>query len=293
VNDTSAASGGRGDTQFRHFVLTRFNVRNRYYTGDPEENWLLRRLDLFQRFTVPSFAAQSQKDFRWLVLIDSESPAWFREALDAIGRGLLEAVDVAGSFTAEVAADLVAERLDRPFVMTTRVDNDDAVAVDFIETIQRAFVPVDKQFINLVDGAQLAGSRVYRRPYTQNPFVTLAERAEDERPAGVFVTRHYEVGTYAPVVNIRSGHPMWLQVVHSGNVLNELVGLRTRARRVAPWFGCHLSDEDRLVEFSTDFARGAGRIGVRLAARPHRLVELGRALMARPARRLRPTRVTS
>ena len=159
----------RDDKQFRHFVLTRFNVRNRYYSGDPGDEWLTQRLELFRRFTVPSFAAQTETDFRWLVLIDSESPAWFREALEAVGRGLFEAVEVVGPFTSDVAADAVAQRLDRPFVLTARVNNDDAVATDFVETIQRAFVPVDKQFVNLVDASRGSGSTAVPTPRTPSP----------------------------------------------------------------------------------------------------------------------------
>lgn len=273
------------DSRFDHLVLTRFNVRGRYYRGDPGDDWLRYRLGLFERFTVRSFAGQSVREFRWLVLIDSESPEWFRERLTAIGEGLFEAVDVNGAFNAAAATHAVAPRVTAPFVLTTRVDNDDAVARDFVETIQRAFVPGDAHFINLVDGAQLSAGKVYRRPYTQNPFITLAEPVGSARPATVFVRRHFETIQYAPVLNVRSGHPLWIQVVHGGNALTELVGLRTRAAAVAPWFDCAIPSADRPLEFSVDFSRGAIRIMRRLASAPHRVVELGRTLAAKPAGR--------
>ncbi|KHL01228.1 hypothetical protein LK10_17610 [Sinomonas humi] len=274
------------DLRSTHFILTRFNVRGRYYRGDPGDEWLRRRLELFARYTLPSFRAQSVRDFRWLVLIDSESPHWFRAKLAELSLGSYEVVEVEGAFDALAAGRIVRERLATPFVLTTRVDNDDAVARDFVETIQRAAVSPEQRFINLVDGAQLGPKGVYQRPYTQNPFITLVEGARNQLPATVFVKRHFEASKYAPVLNLRSSHPMWLQVVHGGNVLTELVGLRMKARRLTPWFGCEIPCGDGPFEFALDFTLGAARIAGRLVGGPHRLVELGRALAARPAQRL-------
>lgn len=82
--------------------------------------------------------------------------------------------------------------------------------------------------------SQYAGNRLYLRPYTKNPFSSLIETPADGLPATVFVEHHYRIDDYAPVQNVKTRHPMWLQVVHGGNVLNEIVGLRTTARRIAP-----------------------------------------------------------
>ncbi|ASN51487.1 glycosyltransferase [Sinomonas sp. R1AF57] len=282
---TSEPAGSNAGATFEHFVLTRFNVRNRYYAGNPGDIWLRSRLALFEKYTAASFGAQTVKDFRWLVLVDSESPQWFRAELGVLGRELFEIVDIKGAFNAQAAAGVVASRLRTPFILTTRVDNDDAVARDFIESIQRAWRPVHQPyFINLVKGAQLADGRVYRRPYTQNPFVTLSEPRSADGLATVFVRRHYEVQAYAPVTNVGSDHPLWLQVIHGGNVLTELVGMRTRARAVEPWFACDLGARDRPLEFAREVMSGTARIALRLALKPRRVVNLGRALVARPIR---------
>ena len=269
---------------FRHLVLTRFNVRGRYHTGDPGDDWLRGRLELFDRFTVPSFAVQTCRDFRWLLLCDAESRAWFSHEVELRGPWVFEPVWVSGACYASFAVLIVAAHADAPVVLSTRVDNDDAVAADFIATIQAEAAGPYPRFINLVDGAQLAGARFYRRPYTQNPFVTLAEDADSASPSSVFVKRHFEVAAHAPVDNVRTSHPMWLQVVHGGNVLTDIVGLRMPARSVAPWFGCDLPSADTPSDFARDFALGAARIAARLVRRPHRLLELGRAVAARAAR---------
>src|SRR6478735_10278904 len=60
-----------------HFILTRFNVKNFYHCEEPTDEWLKGRLDLFRTYCLPSFEGQTNKNFRWLVFVDSESPEWF------------------------------------------------------------------------------------------------------------------------------------------------------------------------------------------------------------------------
>ena len=43
----------------RHVILTRFNVRLTADAQLPCETWLRHRIELFERFTAPSIAAQS------------------------------------------------------------------------------------------------------------------------------------------------------------------------------------------------------------------------------------------
>ncbi|MDR6685085.1 hypothetical protein J2Y41_000638 [Arthrobacter sp. 1088] len=99
----------------------------------------------------------------------------------------------------------------------------------------------------------------------------------------MFVEHHYRIDAYAPVLNARTAHPMWLQVIHGGNVLNEVVGLRTSARRIAPHFSVSLDVDDRFVSRSVDRILGAWRILLRLLRKPSRLRDLAKTLVARKA----------
>lgn len=275
---------GRMATTADHFLLTRFNVRSFYHAAEPTDEWLQNRLDLFEGYCLPSVKAQTDRDFTWLVFLDHLSPAWFRGCIEELARDAFVPVYVEGAFTAETVSSAIRERSEAPYVLTTRLDNDDAIARDFIGAIQQCFDGQDFEFINLVNGAQYAAGKAYLRPYTKNPFLTLIEKAVEAPPSTVFVEHHYRVDERGPVRNVRTSHPMWLQVIHGGNVLNDVVGLRVPGKALAGHFGCGLEFEDGFPGLALDLVRDTARIVLRLAKKPGRVGELFKTLVAgRPA----------
>jgi len=160
------------------------------------------------------------------------------------------------------------------------VDNDDAVARDFVEVIQSCFTNQAFEFINLVHGAQFAQRKTYLRPYTKNPFISLIERPDSSAPSTVFVTHHYRVQEKGTIRNIRTSHPMWLQVVHGGNILNEVVGLRIPGTTISRHFECELSFQDGFLDLSLGFLGGLGRIAIRFMRKPARVIEAVKVLRA-------------
>src|SRR5208282_1904259 len=69
------------DHSFSHVLLTRFNVRLSSPETPPSDDWIAHRLDLFQRYCVPSVASQTVQDFRWIVLIDSRTSMATRKTI--------------------------------------------------------------------------------------------------------------------------------------------------------------------------------------------------------------------
>ena len=70
---------------FSHLLLTRFNVRMGLADALVlDESWLDHRLDLFRRFTVPTVAAQTEPNFRWLLFLDRDTPAAFLARLEQL-----------------------------------------------------------------------------------------------------------------------------------------------------------------------------------------------------------------
>ncbi|SDB82461.1 Putative rhamnosyl transferase [Raineyella antarctica] len=259
--------------RYDHFLVTRFNVRSFYHSGEPTEAWLRERLELFLTFCLPSVAGQSSGRFTWLVFFDDQTPAWFRELVEARSGKVFEAVYVTGYFDHHTVSREVGLRATAPFIITTRLDNDDALSRDFISVIQQQFAEQDFQFINLTSGAQFADGRYYLRPYTKNPFLSLIERNEGDLRT-VMVEHHYRIDQAGPVRNVRTWHPQWLQIVHGGNVLNEIVGLRVPARSVTPYFCGDLPQQDAWGDLLTGMLATSLRIALRLLRKPQRLREL-------------------
>ncbi|MBY8850425.1 putative rhamnosyl transferase, partial [Saccharothrix sp. MB29] len=68
-----------------HVVLTRFNLPSvgAESVVRAQEGWLTKRVGLFERYCLPSVAAQTSSDFRWLIYFDPESPQWLKDRIAA------------------------------------------------------------------------------------------------------------------------------------------------------------------------------------------------------------------
>ncbi|MEG3807302.1 glycosyltransferase, partial [Aerococcus mictus] len=96
------------------------------------------RVKLFNKYCLPSILAQTSKSFRWLIYFDPASPAWL---LDLIKEHQAKGYYVA-KFREEVPreilmADMAGLFPDRhAILLTTSLDNDDALAIDFVARLQ-------------------------------------------------------------------------------------------------------------------------------------------------------------
>lgn len=213
-----------------HVLLTRFNLP----TGGVEarirasESWLANRWQLFERYCAPSVAAQTADDFDWVIYFDPQSPAWLKRAIAPyVERGLFTALFRAEAPREVLVADLRGiVRHGDGMLLTTNVDNDDGLAVDFLQRVRDAVRFDDQRAIYLVNGLIKSDDAVYLRRDERNAFCSVAEPWTDPRTC--WDDWHIMLGRSMPVVEI-GGAPGWLQVIHGQNVSN-----RVRGRLVSP-----------------------------------------------------------
>jgi hypothetical protein len=213
--------------EFTHIVLTRFNVAIDYASTVKglDTAWLRKRLKLFDRYCVRSVAKQRNAEFEWFVFCNADSPTWFKQAMEEYGRPL-RVVYVRGVATDQVIAQKVRESgcVASPYLITTRIDNDDAMASGHLSIVQEAFQNQEREFITFPFGLQLYRGHLYNTYYPYNPFLSLIERV---RTDGSFTTvlcvPHPEVCSAGRVRRLWSP-PQWLQVLHTDNVGNTLQG---------------------------------------------------------------------
>ncbi|MHC4949224.1 MAG: glycosyltransferase [Planctomycetota bacterium] len=254
---------------FGHFLLTRFNVRTRFAEGAPvcEPAWLDARFDLFERFCLPSVRAQTVAGFRWLCFFDAGTPDAFRARIDRCAEGdAFEAVFVEGAFGPERILEAVRTRV-RPgatHVITSRLDNDDAISRDYVEQVQATFRGQDVEVVNLAAGYCWHRGRIYLRRVPRGPFVSLVERVAGLRT--IHGGRHADAATLGPVRQL-DDRPSWIQVIHGGNVSNRLRGERRPIGELG----------DRFALGFDPAARGESRLGLALArlGRPLRRLARG------------------
>ena len=213
--------------EFTHLLLTRFNTSIGFAPSAKglDEEWLVARLLLFERYCLPSVAAQRGATFRWLVLCDAASPTWFKEKMSSYGE-LFLLLYIEGPATDEAIARSVAATglVTRPYLITTRLDNDDAIGRDHLRLVQREFKGQDREFLFFPIGLQLYREQLYHCYWKSNPFLSLVERVRgDGSFTTVMCVEHHRVRTAGKVRSILSA-PQWLQVLHGSNLLNTLRG---------------------------------------------------------------------
>ena len=74
---------------FQHYIITRFNLpvfngglRDGASINNLGSKYLGARFEIFQKYTYPSIRNQTCQDFKWLVLMDEDTPIEFKKVLD-------------------------------------------------------------------------------------------------------------------------------------------------------------------------------------------------------------------
>jgi hypothetical protein len=217
-----------GPAPFQHVVLTVFNVRLHFGgNAPPGEDWLRHRFRLFEELCLPSMRAQRNQQFTWLVLFDAGTPAVYRERI----AGYAAWRNFVPCFTDQVMSvetfaamkkDLVARHIPpADYLITSTLDNDDALHEAYLDTVQRQFEAQPYEFIYITHGFALDYTRrkLYRKDDPTSPFVSLIERMEGWTT--VWLASHRELARYGPVRQVET-EPLWLQVIHGRNVINSI-----------------------------------------------------------------------
>lgn len=215
---------------FNHIILTRFNVKinkkDRNHNLYLDASWLQERFNAFENFCYPSIRAQTNKDFKWIVFFDVDTPKLFKEKIVSY-KDCKEFTPVFvnciyndnEAIPAEAKSKVLNElEVPQDFMLTTRLDSDDAIGKDFVKIVQNNFIEENGVSLNLVYGYVLYEKKLYLRRYDQgNPFISLVEKLENFK--GAFQKSHqhlYEIGL---MKNIKlKSKPSWLQVCHKENI---------------------------------------------------------------------------
>ena len=222
--------------RFEHFVVTRFNiglwadpkVDIRGRAIDPEQ-WMSHRIALFRGICCRSLAAQEEKCFRWVILLDAcTSPRDVRSIIAAAQRTasivpvLVDSSRPRIRELQRVISALVSTRAE--YVITTRLDNDDALARRAIAYVQACFAGQSKQLVVFPRGFRWCAGRLYRawEDYDGNAFKSLVEK----KTADVLCTVYEHAcgsGGWTHVLTLHV-EPTWLATVHGFNLFNHIEG---------------------------------------------------------------------
>lgn len=248
------------DVSLAHVVLTRFNVRMfRDQSGIDSRaalaSWVQDRTRIFIDVCLPGMVRQTRVPDLWLIGVDGLHQdlveplaevcapySWIRLVPQAEGQDANEAMQEPlrssdwSAFT---------------HVVTTRLDCDDALAVDYLQsadTYARSVLagpePPQDFWVSFPLGAQLVGTEFSLYIHNRSHFLSRVTSADQAAQGGsVLDVPHSRIFRHpAPVYTPMTSTPMWVQNVHGGNVLNganpEALSLGP-SHQVAALFGWH------------------------------------------------------
>ena len=223
---------------FAHYLITRFDVATGYGgRTHPGEKWLERRIELFEEFTLPSVRGQTAEDFTWLVFFAPDPPDFLADSIEAWARwSAFVPCYVPAMNTGAEAREAIAAHVEPgpSHLITTRLDNDDALCRDYLAGVQSAFGGQELVFVNcrhgvVMDTCRRVFSLVTRRA---NQFVSCIEAFGDE-PTTVMAANHSAVGSLAPVIELDTPES-WLHVEHGGNVSKRRAGFEIGTHMLEP-----------------------------------------------------------
>lgn len=222
---------------FEHFVITRFNLKlenhfNKDKNGNPTltDNWLRHRFELFEKYCFPSLIAQSCKQFYWLLLLDTNTPPEYKMKIETyqnifpnlyplfLETGKIDYIRKTLIDTIHLLSDKKAT-----FLITTRIDNDDAFHRNMIEEVQSYFVKNKvESFLNYNYGIQYDVKEDYavKIRYEKNHFSSRLEMMKPNLETVIFHD-HTQIDRFAKVQSVENKKkPMWIEVIHESNVSN-------------------------------------------------------------------------
>jgi hypothetical protein len=271
--------------EFRHFVLTRFDVNLGDQSKYRTDEWFENRLALFEQFTCPSIASQTQQDFTWIVFFHEQS----RETVERrFGEKpqLYTPVFTSALWEPAIVRDAVRSlsTSEQGLIVSTQLDCDDVFAPDTVERIQRAVAsgPGERSYFNFPLGYQFCDGRFYIALDPANPFITLVEPVESlDEALFAYHVCHEDASEHAPVTQI-DWSPGWLQVMHGTNIANHTNGLRIGNKK--PWArfrhipGIGGRRAESRLEVETDRLGTARRLARKAFFRPAGRLRVYRAL---------------
>lgn len=216
---------------FQHYIITRFNLRREDWktTKNSEEvlsdAWLKNRFELFENYCLPSVKNQKNQNFKWLIFFDTNTPEEYKQrVLNYKFDNLIPFfIDGMESFLPSIK-EKIQELNSTDFIITSRLDNDDSLHCNYVETVQSVFNKQNFMAVDIIDGYGMQiGDEVKlgKMKHLYNPYISLIESIND------FETVWFRGHTYwkfeSRIIRI-TGKPSWLTIIHQENKSNKFRG---------------------------------------------------------------------
>lgn len=214
----------------KHFLLTRFNVKasTKTVSVSQSDSWLSHRFELFEKYCLPSVKNQSNQNFTWGVFFDTNTTQKYKEKVEKISNSYNNFVPIfidESSDLKPASSKFIASNIEESdqYIITTRLDNDDIIHKQFIDTIHKLFSPTNGMVIDLRKGYQVTIEKdnLEIRKYYQlfNPFISLIE---DSTNFNTVMSRRHSHWWDSKSIVVFDNKRLWIELIHSKNKLNRV-----------------------------------------------------------------------
>lgn len=217
---------------FKHYLITRFNLRNPKWnvTKNNEQlltkEWMDERIELFSNFCLPSVVAQKNQNFKWLLYFDNSTDFEHQKRMEEICKPYpfieIFYIDGMPSLIGSIK-EYLHKNCKSEYLITSRIDNDDAISCNFIEQVQEQFNKQDYFAIDFTSGYTLNTEpfMVGKKEHIFNPFISLIE--VNKYPKTVWENDHNQWKKETSLLHIPNNR-VWMSVIHTKNKVNEFDG---------------------------------------------------------------------
>ncbi|TQD33810.1 glycosyltransferase [Haloflavibacter putidus] len=218
----------------KHFLITRFNVRVEGWetSRDGEKvltpEWLEERFRLFETYCLPSVINQTNQNFDWCIFFDINTPQQFKQKVTKLSQTYPNIVAIyikdMSSLIPKFRQYILSKADKEEFIITSRLDNDDLIHKNFIQTIRDNFVEKANVVIDLRRGYQVTLGDDFQEirafDFNFNPFVSYIEKAKASLKT--VMHKNHRDFKYTKLQTIVKQPPLWIELVHSSNKYNSV-----------------------------------------------------------------------
>jgi hypothetical protein len=178
---------------------------------------------LFERFCLPSVKSQTCQSFRWLLFADRATPDAYRPRIEAYQSYTNIQVHWLNGVDRVAMVQSIRAQLDglTTHLITTTLDNDDALARDFVAQVQKQFAAQRFELVNFLHGLRydLLAQKLYACELEANPFISLIEQVAVNQQFRSIIgcLPHSSIKERFTEVRSVITDPLWLQVIHGRN----------------------------------------------------------------------------
>lgn len=225
-----------------HYLITRFNLRSKDWkltkNGDKvlTDDWLDERFRIFENYCLPSVENQTNQNFKWCVFFDKETPEKYKLKILEINKRYSNFrpiyIDGMENLNTEFIYYIKKTlEVNDKFIITSRLDNDDIIHKDFVDTIQNEYLLEQNLIIDLRKGYQVAietkHTQIRSIDFHFNQFISLVETVD--MPIKTIMDKMHREWKSNLKVKIYTDKELWIELIHLSNKVNSV---RTEFKRI-------------------------------------------------------------